>query len=62
MNIFDRHRMALEKNKQLNKAMKKRAYEKYLEASKKRSKEYYIESKLFILRSDYSGIHRNGNA
>lgn len=50
MNILDRHRIKLEKNKQLNKAMKKKAYERYLEASKKRSKEYYIESKLKVLR------------
>lgn len=50
MNILDRHRIKLEKNKQRNKAMKKRAYERYLEASKKRSKEYYIESKLKVLR------------
>ena len=37
MNLFERHYRALEKNKQANKAMKKRAYERYLEKAKGRN-------------------------
>ena len=62
MNILERHYRALEKNKELNKVIKKRNFEKYLEKARGRSKERYVESKLKVLRGNYSGIYRNGNA
>lgn len=37
MNILDRYRMALEKNKRSNKVRKKKAYERYLIKVKRRN-------------------------
>lgn len=54
MNILDRYRRKLEKNKETNKVLKRKAYERYQEAYKQRSKELYVESKLKILRQDYN--------
>lgn len=51
MNIFDRHRIKLEKNKQLNKAMRIKARDRADRRAAARGRDRYIQSKLAVLRS-----------